>query len=203
MTFYVPQPGNLIPTRGNRLTRGIGRSILRVTGWKLAGEIPNVRKAVFIGAPHTSNWDFPLAITILFAIGIRLSWMGKHTFVDGPLKPLWHYMDGIPIDRRAAHGVVGEMVRQFQNRSDLILGIAPEGTRSKANRWKMGFYYIAREAGVPIIPVLFDYGRKLITIGPPVAAVTNVHVVKAQLSAFYQGATGRHPENYTPILPND
>ncbi len=203
MKYYIPQLGNLTPSRGNRLSRAIGRTILRISGWKLEGEIPNIRKAVFIGAPHTSNWDFPIAITTLFAIGLRLSWMGKHTFVNGPLKPLWHFMDGIPIDRRASHGVVGEMVEQFQSREQLILGLAPEGTRSKVERWKMGFYYIAREASVPIVPIVLDYGRKQIAIGQPIAAVHDINIVKAQLSEFYKGAIGRHPQNYTPILPLD
>ncbi len=203
MKYHIPQLGNLTPSRGNWLSRAVGRMILRVIGWKLEGKIPNVRKAVFVGAPHTSNWDFPIAITTLFAIGLRLSWMGKHTFVNGPLKPLWHFMDGIPIDRRASHGVVGEMVKQFQNHSELILGLAPEGTRSKVGRWKMGFYYIAKGADVPIVPIKLDYGRKQITVGKPLAAVDDIDIVKVQLSEFYKGAIGRHPQNYTPILPTD
>jgi len=201
MSYQFPELGNLTPSRGNRLSRAIGRSILRLTRWKFEGEIPNLRKAVYVGAPHTSNWDFPVALTYLVATGIRMSWMGKHTFVNGFLKSFWHYMGGIPIDRRASHGVVGEMVMQFNKRTDLLLGLAPEGTRSKVERWKMGFYHIAKGAEVPIVPIKLDYGRKLITIGSPIEAVEDVEVVKKQLSEFYMGAIAQHPQNYTPILP--
>ncbi|KAA3664378.1 MAG: acyltransferase [Chloroflexi bacterium] len=201
MSYHIPQLGKLTPSRGNRLSRAFGQTILRVTGWKLEGNIPNIPKAVYVGAPHTSNWDFPIALTYLVATGIRMSWMGKHTFVNGFLKPFWLHMGGIPIDRRAAHGVVGEMVMQFNKHSELLLGLAPEGTRSKVERWKMGFYHIAKGAGVPIVPILLDYGRKRIAIGSPIEAVENVDVVKKQLSQFYRGAIAQHPQNYTPILP--
>lgn len=202
MDYYIPKLGDLIPKRGNWATRGLSRFVLRITGWKFEGEIPNVRKAVFIGAPHTSNWDFPIAITALFATGFRMSWMGKHTFVNGILKPLWHYLDGIPIDRRASHGVVGEMVAQFNKHPDLILGLAPEGTRSQVKRWKMGFYYIARDAHVPICPIVLDYGRKVIRFGEAMTADENIDVVLTQLRDFFRGAVARHPQNFVPIIPD-
>jgi 1-acyl-sn-glycerol-3-phosphate acyltransferase len=201
MKFNVPELGDLTPKRGSWIIKSVSRTILRLAGWKVKGKIPNIRKAVFIGAPHTSNWDFPIAITTLFAIGIRLSWMGKHTFVNGFFKPLWHYLDGIPIDRRASHGVVGEMIAQFNGRSHLLLGLAPEGTRSKVKRWKMGFYYIAHGANVPICPVSIDYGRKVINFGDLIMPDNNLEAVLTQLQDFYNASMAKHPQNFVPILP--
>ena len=191
-----------VPQRNNRFSLALGQGYFRVTGWRVSGNFPQLSKFLIIVAPHTSNWDFPIAITALFATGFRMSWMGKHTFVNGILKPLWHYLDGIPIDRRASHGVVGEMVAQFNKHPDLILGLAPEGTRSQVKRWKMGFYYIARDAHVPICPIVLDYGRKVIRFGEAMTADENIDVVLTQLRDFFRGAVARHPQNFVPIIPD-
>ena len=42
--------------------------------------------------------------------------------------------------------------------------ITPEGTRSRVRKFKTGFYQIALQAQVPIIPIIFDYGAKKIKV---------------------------------------
>lgn len=146
--------------------RGVGRTYLRCGGWRIEGTFPAESKVVAIVAPHTSNWDFPLGVAVLFALELRVSWLGKHTLFDTPLKGFFRWLGGIPVNRSASHGVVGDCVRAFAATPALLLALAPEGTRKGVSRWKSGFYSIAVEAGVPILPVVFDYREHLIHLLP-------------------------------------
>ncbi|MFQ5434577.1 MAG: lysophospholipid acyltransferase family protein [Anaerolineae bacterium] len=183
----ITKLGDVVPQRGNKVSRAISRLILLAFGWQIVGHFPNIPKFVLIGAPHTSTWDFPLTMTTLFALGLRVSWMGKHTFVNGRFGRIWRWMGGVPIDRRAAHGVVEQMVDEFQRRRELILGIAPEGTRDKVARWKTGFYHIAHEAGVPIVPFIMDYGRKVVKVCEPFKTTGNIELDLPKIQAVYEG----------------
>lgn len=102
----------------------------------------------------------------MLALGLKLSFLGKHTIFRFPVNRLLRWLGGIPIDRRSAQGVVGQMVDEFQQRHELILALAPEGTRKKVSEWKKGFVHIARDAQVPVIPVAFDFSRKVVDIRP-------------------------------------
>ncbi len=175
----------------------VARGLLRLAGWRFAGDVPNLPKMVLIGAPHTSNWDFVLAMVALFALQVRVYWLGKHTFVNGPLKPLLRWLGGVAVDRRAASGVVEQTVDEMQRREQFLLGLAPEGTRSLVRRWKMGFFYIAQSASVPIVPVALDYGRKTIAIGKPVNPEIGETAVLAQLRTFYDGVQGKYPHQFS------
>jgi 1-acyl-sn-glycerol-3-phosphate acyltransferase len=191
----APQLGDAIPQRRNRLLQRGGRFLLALAGWRFEGVLPNVSKLVIIAAPHTSNWDFVLGMTVLFALGIRVYWLGKHTFVNSPPKALWRWMGGIPVDRRAAQGMVEQVAAQFAARQQFILAIAPEGTRRKVSQWKLGFYYIARRAQVSIMPVSLDYGRKVIGLGKLIEPVADKTAVLSQIIAFYKDVKGKIPES--------
>jgi 1-acyl-sn-glycerol-3-phosphate acyltransferase len=164
MEYPVPPPG-LHQPRG-WLWRTIGRAYLRWGGWRIEGLFPPESKVVAIVAPHTSNWDFPLGVAVIFALELRASWLGKHTLFDTPLKGFFRWLGGIPVDRRASHGVVAACVKAFTTSPALLLALAPEGTRKGVSRWKSGFYQIAVEAGVPIFPVAFDYRDRLVRLLP-------------------------------------
>lgn len=193
----APALGDAIPRWGGWFSRKVGRGLLRLFGWRFAGSVPNLPKMVLVGAPHTSNWDFLLAMAALFALQVRVYWLGKHTFVNSPLKPLLLWLGGVPVDRRAASGVVGQTAVQFQQREQFLLGLAPEGTRSLVSRWKRGFYFIAKTARVPIIPVALDYGRKTIAIGEPIWPDGGETAVMNQLKTFYSGVQGKYPAYFS------
>lgn len=173
------------------------RSLLTLFGWRFEGELPNLPKLVVIAAPHTSNWDFPLGMAIIFALGVRLSWMGKHTFIRGPMGRVLRWMGGIAIDRTAPHGVVEQIVAEFDRREKFILGLAPEGTRRRVPEWKTGFYFIAQGADVPIIPIAFDYRCKVIGIGQPIYPSGNLTADMEQIKLFYRGVVGKNPHQAT------
>jgi len=184
----IPEVGASLPKRGNRLSRALGRSAFSAIGWKFSGEFPDLAKAVLIVVPHTSNWDFLVGISAVFALGIA-----KESIFRWPLGVLMRWLGGIAIDRRASHGAVAQVAERFTAADKLLLGLSPEGTRSKVNRWKTGFYYIAHEAGVPIVPIAFDYSCKEIRLGHPLQPSGSVEEDFAILEAFFSGATGKRP----------
>ncbi len=163
-------------------------------GWRFAGGIPNVSKAVVIVAPHTSNWDFLLGIAGVFAVGVRFSFLGKHTLFRGISGVFMRWLGGIPVDRRASSGVVDQTVDLFNNRDWLLLGLSPEGTRSRVDRWRTGFYHIANGAGVPIVPVSFDYSTRVIHFGQALMPSGDMGNDLAALKVFFVGVTGRRSD---------
>jgi 1-acyl-sn-glycerol-3-phosphate acyltransferase len=181
-----------LPLRGNRFSRALAGFLFLLFGWRVAGTLPNLPKMVIIGAPHTSNWDFPLAMTLIFYLGVHLNWMAKKEFFVAPVAGLWRWLGGVPIDRQAANGVVGQTVEAIQQRAKIVLAIAPEGTRSKVARWRTGFYYIAHNANIPIVPVLVDYGRKTLTITEPFTPTGDVEADIPLLQARYKDITGKN-----------
>ena len=133
------------------LLRLISVAILKITGWHTCGEPLAYQRCVLIGAPHTSNWDFPLMLMVVLKLKLRVFWMGKHTLFPFPFGWFMQWLGGIPIDRSAAHNVVNETVKKFAEHEQLIVLVPPEGTRKKVTRWKTGFYHIACNASVPIL----------------------------------------------------
>ena len=142
------------------ILRVISIIILKFIGWNTKGEETTIKKFVLIGAPHTSNWDFPLMLMVVLKLKLNVFWMGKHTLFPFPFTGLMKWLGGIPINRSASHNVVRETVKQYKENKELIVLIPPEGTRSKVSEWKTGFYHIANMANVPILLGYVDAKNK-------------------------------------------
>lgn len=166
--------------------------LLHRCGWRLAGTIPNVRQLVLIAAPHSSWWDGVWGLLFKIALGVDIAFMGKRELFIGPLGWLLRRLGGIPIERGATHGVVEQMVERFRTHPRLWLGIAPEGTRKQVARWRSGFWHIARAAGVPILPLYFDYPSKTIGFGPLFEPGADLQADLAVLRELYRPCRGRH-----------
>lgn len=174
--------------------------ILRLFGWTVATDRPLKEKYVLIGAPHTSNWDFPLGLLGMLAMGLRFCWVGKHTLFKGPAGRLFRLIGGIPVDRRKIRSsFIKQMVALFDTRENMILAIAPEGSRSKTLYWKTGFYYIALGADVPIALGYIDYREKKIGIGQILFPSGNIEKDIKRIQKCYEGKTGRYPEKQGKI----
>ena len=172
----------------------IGRSWLRVFGWTLSRPEDIPRKFVFIAAPHTSNWDFPFMVATAWALGLDISWLGKHTLFQPPHGFFFRAMGGIPVDRRSRQNIVQQVVQRFAEAEDLILGVPPEGTRRKVEYWKSGFYHIATGAGVPIGCAFLDFERRRAGIGGFFEPTGDVTADMDKVRAFYEGIRGKHPD---------
>lgn len=177
----------------------LAQAILRVIGWQLVGSFPNLPKYVIVGAPHTSNWDFPLAMLLMYASGVRFHWIGKASLFRPPFGGLFRRLRGIPIRRDRKDHVVAQIVDAFERSKNLIITIAPEGTRSLTPYWKTGFYYIALGARVPILPVFVDYPRRQVGVGPLLHPSGDIQADFAYLREFYADKVGLHPEKQGAI----
>jgi len=142
------------------ILRVISIIILKIIGWNAKGEETTIKKFVLIGAPHTSNWDFPLMLMVVLKLKLSVFWMGKHTLFPFPFAGLMKWLGGIPINRSASHNVVRETVKHYKENKELIVLIPPEGTRRKVSNWKTGFYHIANLANVPILLGYVDAKNK-------------------------------------------
>lgn len=187
----VPELGVSTPHRGNAFSAALGRLALRLAGWGFEGAVPDVAQAVLIVAPHTSNMDFFIGVAAMFALGIRVVFLGKHTLFVGPLGAVMRWLGGVPVDRRTPHGVVNDTVGLFAEHEQLMLAVAPEGTRSAVDRWKTGFYFVAVEAGVPIVPIALDYRRRLVRIGGRFEPSGDLGSDLPDLQHFYRDVAGK------------
>ncbi|RUO29139.1 lysophospholipid acyltransferase family protein [Aliidiomarina sanyensis] len=163
-------------------------------GWTIHGELPDIPKAIIPVAPHTSNWDFFVGLCVKLALGLRVSFLGKHSIFVFPIRGLLTWLGGIPVKRDSAHGVVGQMVDEFAQREQLVLVIAPEGTRSKVKEWKKGFLHIALGANVPLVPVSFCFKTRRINIADPIWPKEDVEQTLSEIKAFTDQAVGKRPE---------
>ncbi len=169
--------------------------LLKLSGWKAIGEEIDHQRFVLIGAPHTSNWDFALMLTVVLKLKLRVYWMGKHTLFPFPFGWLVKWLGGIPIDRSKSHNVVYETIRQYAENEELIVLIPPEGTRRKVDRWKTGFYHIASNAKVPILLGYVDASSKEAGIADFFHPTGNLEDDMREIRAFYAAKKGINQEN--------
>lgn len=181
------------------MLQALSKASLFLLGWHLEKNIPAEDKIIIIGAPHTSNWDFPLTLLALSALGLRFSWVGKHTLFRWPLGSLFKMIGGIPVNRKIRNGLINEVVNSFATKERLILAIAPEGTRAKQNHWKGGFYHIALKAHIKVCFGFIDYPTKTIGLGPTLLPSNDIERDFDQIRAFYHGITGKHPHKESTI----
>ena len=127
----TPPVGDLLPRRGNLISKAIARLMMLASGWRFEGALPNLKQFVLIVAPHTSNWDFLIGIMAMFALGIRATFLGKDTLFKAPFGFVFRWIGGVPVDRQSPHNVVEQMIGHLKNRDRMILAISPEGTRKK------------------------------------------------------------------------
>jgi 1-acyl-sn-glycerol-3-phosphate acyltransferase len=194
--MHVPELDPSVPSRGNVFSRTLGRTALGLSGWRMEGMLPPLPKFVVIVAPHTSNWDFFVGIGAVFALGLRISFLGKDSLFRGLQGPIMRWLGGIAVDRSVSRDRVAEMVEVFRSRDRLVVGVTPEGTRKKVADWKTGFYHVAKGANVPILPVAFDYSRKKIIFFPAFTPTGDAKRDIEFLKGLFQPAMARRTGNF-------
>jgi 1-acyl-sn-glycerol-3-phosphate acyltransferase len=177
----------------------IGRVWMWIFGWDVIGQIPPGSKFVLVGAPHTSNWDFPFTLAVLYTFRLKISWLGKHTLFKEPFGKIMKWLGGIPIDRSSEHGVVDQIVKKFNESQKLVVTIAPSGTRKKRDYWKSGFYWIAHTAQVPILCGYLDYSRKKACLGLSFIPTGDIKKDMDRIREFFINIRGKNPELATRI----
>ena len=184
--------GNYLPP--NPFAEWVGRTVLRLMGWRIEGQMPALDKFVVIGAHHTSNWDFVLFLAAKFVLRLNARWFGKHTIFRWPFNNLLQRWGGIPVRRHLKLNMVDQAIQGFRDNPEFMLILSPEGTRKKVERWKMGFYHIARGAGVPIVLGALDYAEKRIVIGPALQPTGDQAADLKAMLAFFRPYPPKKPE---------
>ena len=193
--------GDLVPKRGGIVSPLLARRLLKLLGWKVVGDIPNVSQAVFLALPHTSNLDGLYAIPTLLALDLDIKIMGKQSLFKLPVfREFLRWVGIIPINRDAKGSVLQASIDRFKTGKPLFLGLSPEGTRSYTETWKSGFYYIAAGANVPIIPVAMDYKTKEVRFMTPVMPTGDIEADMPKIVQQYKGIVPKHPERLSQPL---
>jgi 1-acyl-sn-glycerol-3-phosphate acyltransferase len=181
------------------LVQPIARLILRLSGWRTHVIPPHTSRYVLIGAPHTSNWDFFLALALMTVERIPIRIMGKDSLFRWPMGIFMRAIGAIPVNRRERTSLVDQVVAKFNEHTDLIIGLSPEGTRSKTSRWRTGFYYIALKAKVPIVMAYLDYKNKVVGLGPSLKPSGDIKADFVKIRDFYSGIIGKFPRKQGAI----
>jgi 1-acyl-sn-glycerol-3-phosphate acyltransferase len=196
---YPLDTARIAPSRGfgAELFRGFSRLLLFVTGWKTAGDFPGHPKAVVLAAPHTSNWDGLWMIACGGKYRIRLRWMGKASLGQGPFGWLARAAGLVPVDRSGGKDLVRATVQAFEQSDQLLLAIAPEGTRAAVGEWKSGFYHVARLANVPIVFAVMDYGTRTVRISGEIWPSGDYDADLETIRTHYADARGKHASRFS------
>lgn len=177
----------------------VARFLLWLGGWTAVGKVPDVKKAVMIAAPHTSNWDGFWAIVYVTYIGLDAHWFVKKSMFWFPLGNLLRAFGAVPLNRERAGSAVSAAISAFDEHDEFYVGLAPEGTRSKMRGWKSGFYRIAEGANVPVVLGFLDFGTKRLGLGPAITLTGNRNADMAIIKSYYSSISGRWPEKTGPI----
>ena len=185
--------------------------IFKITGWKTDGNIPQIKKCIILAAPHTSNWDFWYCMATFAIYRLPIRFTVKQEWVRFPFSLLMKPLGAIAIDRRPRGpenerpGFIDDMAGLFNANDELIILITPEGTRSRNDKWKTGFYHVATAAEVPVLLGHIDYEKKLTGISKSIFLSDYQHDMN-QIMTFYSGIAPKFPQNFVtdssfPIEP--
>jgi len=181
------------------MLQNISKFILKSIGWEIEQKLPAEKKYIIIGAFHTSNMDFVISLLCMSAIGLKFNWIGKHTLFKWPFGTFFKFIGGIPVNRGVNSGFIQKAACLFNDTDELVIAISPEGTRSKTEYWKTGFYYIALEANIPVAMGYFDYSNKRVGIGEYFTPTGNIHQDFEKIKTFYGTKSGKNREKQGAI----
>ena len=167
-------------------------------GWRIQGEIPKeIRKAVFVGGPHTSNWDLFYTLGLMFSLNIKYRFLIKKEALVFPIKGLLKSLGAYPVERsKEGHNYVDQISKVFEEGDECFLCIAPEGTRKPTKKWKTGFYHIAKKAQVPIVVGYLNCDTKTIHVGDILYAASSEDEVMDLLKNIMKQAVPKNPKNF-------
>ena len=185
-------PPNMPQVKPNRFTRWLGRTVLRLGGWRVVGPIPDLPKAVLIVAPHSSNWDGFWGMAVKIALGLDVRVLGKAQLFWWPLGPLLRKLGAIPVDRSSPQGTIEQAIAIIRDFDRIWFTLTPEGTRKRVDKWKTGFWKIARNANVPIVMAYFNYPDKTVGITHVFHTTDNLQQDMAYIREWYRPWQGKN-----------
>ena len=183
--------------------RWLSLRVARLLGWRMEGALPDEPKMVVLGYPHTSNWDFFLFLAALEHFGLTVRFLGAKGLFVGPFGWFLRRSGGIAVDQSTAQALVATVLAEFEAADEMILVMAPEGTRRSSPHWRSGFWRIADAADVPVVPVALDAPSRRIELGPAARIDGDPHRWMEGARAFYDGIEGLVPGREGPVRLRD
>jgi 1-acyl-sn-glycerol-3-phosphate acyltransferase len=174
------------------LRRNLARAALRLSRWTTVGTVP--RKGVLVGAPHTSNWDWVLTMLLAWDNNVQIRLLVKESFFKGPLGPFMRATGAVALDRDNPGATIRALLAEAETDEAFLLGIAAEGTRSKGEYWKSGFYRISQQTGLPITLAFLDAPSRTVGWGPTFAPTGDVRADMERIREFFADKRGIRPE---------
>ena len=176
------------------LLQKIGKFFLTITGWKFKGDIPRSDRIILVAGPHTSNWDFLLALAFIFGLNLNVFWIGKHTLFKNGFSKIMRKLGGIPVDRASPELLMNEVSHIVKKQQGVIIAISPEGTRKKVERLKSGFLRIAEATNSQIMLTGIDFESKLIHLGRLFQPSGNTETDLLNVHNYFRQFKGKRPE---------
>ena len=176
------------------LLQKIGKFFLTITGWKFKGDIPRSDRIILVAGPHTSNWDFLLALAFIFGLNLNVFWVGKHTLFKNGFSKIMRKLGGIPVDRASPELLMNEVSHIVKKQQGVIIAISPEGTRKKVERLKSGFLRIAKTTNSQILLAGIDFESKLIHFGKLFKPSGNTESDLLNVHNYFRQFKGKRPE---------
>ena len=199
-TPTVHQDQTPVHLRANRgaVSRWLGRTVLSILGWRVEGQIPDLKRLLVIGAPHTSNWDGVFGFAAILGLDAKITFFGKHSLFTQPLLGRFlAYMGGIPVDKtKPGSGLTDVVIENMAQLNGSLIVISPEGTRAKTERLKSGFLRIADAVEGKVFLAAFDFGKKRIVLDSFLDRSKDYEQDIAYVTAYYTNFEGKCPENY-------
>ena len=179
----------------------LSKFILKKAGWTCINPLSNdVKQCVVILAPHTSNYDFIFGMLYKSAYKLKIRYLIKQEWVKGPLAPFFNWTGAIKINRAQPGNLVKTLTELLTNNEALILGITPEGTRKRVEKWKTGFYRIAKECNLPIYCGFMDYKKKEMGFAGHIKPTGDQEKDLKKIQEIYKNITAKNPENFNPVI---
>ena len=164
----------------------------RIFRWKVSGNFKFLpKKCVIIVAPHTHWFDFFIGIMVRRIFNLKINFIGKKELFFFPLNLFMRYMGGYPVNRNSNSNTVDQMAEIYSTHTEFRLALSPEGTRKKVNKWKSGFYFIAKKAKVPIIFVSLNYIDRIINFSEPFEISGDYNKDLNKFKCFFKGIKGK------------
>ena len=174
--------------------------IFRIIGWKIVGDTNYPDKCMVIAAPHTSNWDFLIGRCSAYINDIKPKYLIKSELFLPIIGSILKWDGGIPVYRKSKNNVVDQLTEKYNNSDKFILGITPEGTRKRVEKWKSGFYHIAVKSRIPILLIKMDYENKEIGLICEFMPSGNFEEDMLFIQEKYKNIRGKIIENYNPYI---
>jgi 1-acyl-sn-glycerol-3-phosphate acyltransferase len=178
--------------------------IYKLLGWKVTHFLSDdIKKCVIVVAPHTSNWDFIYGIGTVQTMKLKQRFIIKKEWMRFPFNLIMEPLGALPIDRNKKNtdgektSTVDAMADLFAKHDELRLVITPEGTRSRVEKWRTGFYYVALKAKVPIALAFIDYGTKSCGIDKVIYPTGDFKKDMKEIMDFYKTKKAKNPQNFS------